>query len=506
MPIVAPSPPRSTTGRLQAIVPSGEGYVALVRNLMKSSGIYALASFAGPLISLVLAPFLTHNLTPSEFGALAILNTLIGLVAGVSQLGLGSAFFRAYNYDYTDARDRRAIPFTVTALLLLLTIPTVIGVIVAAPLVSQALLGSPDFATPIIVAALVILMQNLSVPGFAWLRADNRAAFFAALSIANLVISLSANLVLVGALRLGVIGSLLATGSGYTTVVICTLPIIVLRSRLRVRLDIAWSVVSFGAPQVLSLISVWVLALSDRYLLGVIASLSEAAHYSVAYSLGSVVSTAIIAPFALAWPTTMYAIAKRHDAARLFRLVFRWFSLLLLFAAFLLSIVSTALLYWLFPASYRSAAPIIPVVSASIACYGLYIVFMTGASIRRKTWVAAALTGVAAAVNFGLNLLLIPRFHAMGAAASTFLAYALLGGLAFLINRAIYPVPYELARFLNAALMGVALFTWCMLLDSLVGDSWSLVIGASGVIVYALWLLYLSGGARLLRRGLPMRQ
>jgi hypothetical protein len=45
-----------------------------------------------------------------------------------------------------------------------------------------------------------------------------------------------------------------------------------------------------------------------------------------------------------------------------------------------------------------------------------------------------------------------------------------------------------------------------MLLEALVGETWSLAIGASGVIMYALWLLYLSGGARLLRRGLPMRQ
>src|SRR5262249_24075221 len=121
--------------------------------------------------------------------------------------------------------------------------------------------------------------------------------------------------------------------------------------------------------------------------------------------------------------------------------------------------------------------------------------------IRRKTWVAAALTGLAAAVNFGLNLLLIPRFHAMGAATATFLAYALLGGLAYLINRVIYPVPHEVARFLNAALMGVALYAWCLLLRALVTATWSHLIGASGIVVYALWLLYLSGGARVLRRG-----
>src|SRR5579859_7862859 len=91
--------------------------IAPLRGLIKSSGIYAIASVASPLVSLVLAPFLTHHLSPSEYGILTILNTLIGLVAGITQLGLGSAFFRAYSYDYTSHRDRRDVLATVTVLL-----------------------------------------------------------------------------------------------------------------------------------------------------------------------------------------------------------------------------------------------------------------------------------------------------------------------------------------------------------------------------------------------------
>src|SRR5207302_1851885 len=83
-----------------------QGYISLLHNLVKSSGIYAVSSLASPLVTLVLSPFLTHSLSRPAYGALVILNTVVALVAGITQFGLNSAFFRAYNYDYETRRDR----------------------------------------------------------------------------------------------------------------------------------------------------------------------------------------------------------------------------------------------------------------------------------------------------------------------------------------------------------------------------------------------------------------
>src|SRR5439155_19774136 len=118
------------------------GYASQIRNLVKKSGIYALASMASPLISLVLAPFLTHHLSLPDYGALAVLNTAIALLAGVTQLGLGSAFFRSYNYDYESQRDRLGVISTVVILLSLISIPTSITVMIAAPWLTTLLLNS----------------------------------------------------------------------------------------------------------------------------------------------------------------------------------------------------------------------------------------------------------------------------------------------------------------------------------------------------------------------------
>ena len=81
-------------------------YLSHMRGLVKRSIIYAFGSLASPLVSLVLAPFLTRHLTRTEYGAFAVLTVTITLISGITQFGLAASFSRAYNCDYESPRDR----------------------------------------------------------------------------------------------------------------------------------------------------------------------------------------------------------------------------------------------------------------------------------------------------------------------------------------------------------------------------------------------------------------
>lgn len=462
-----------------------EEQVALLRKLATNSGIYALSSIAVPLVSLVLAPFLTHHLSLYDYGALAITNTVIGLAVGISQLGLSSAFFRAYGYDYTAEQDRRGVVATVTALLCLISIPVAIVIAIIAPWLANLLFGHSSLGNYISLAGGVILLQNLTIPGMAWLRADSRPLLYSLLSISNLVVTLLATIYLIGVLNWGVPGAIIAIGLGYAFIVICTIPIIVLRAGIKIRIDIARNLLAFGLPLVLNFVSYWVLQLLDRYLLSLFSSLAQTAKYTVAYTLGSVMSVVIIGPFTLAWPTAMFSIARRKDAVKVFKLVFRWLSMLLLFAAFGSTLVATFILDWLFPTTYQSAAFVIPIVAESLVFYGLYFVFMAGANIQRKTWLAAVFTTIAALVNVAMNLFLIPLYGAMGAAAATLIAYIVLALAAYIGNQRLYPIPFEVGRFTVALLIGIGFYMGSVFLAQNHGTyvTWGVSIGA--LILYS---------------------
>lgn len=444
--------------KLEAKDSGKESYVSLIRNLSKNSGIYAVTSLVSPLISIVLAPYLTHNLSHPAYGALVVLYTVITLLAALTQLGLNAAFFRSYNYDYESHEDRLGVLSSVVALISFTSVCTTLTMLLTAPWISMLLFDSITYSDAVRAAALVLLIQNLTVPGLAWLRAENHALFFVLLSIANLVFTLVCTIVLVGILHMEIVGALIASAIGYALIVICTLPIILLRAGLRLRFDIARGMLSFGLPMVFSIVSVWVLQLSDRFLLSRLGSLTQTASYSVAYTLGSAVSVVILSPFTLAWPSALFTIARNDRASYIYMLVFRWFSMILLLGAFAFSIVSIVALYLLFPPTYHSAAPIIPVIVMSTVFYGIYNIFTTGISIRRKTWFFAVFTVISALTNVVFNLILIPLYGSMGAAISTLLSYILLAFISYVVNQRLYSIPYEIAIFVIELLVGVAVF------------------------------------------------
>ncbi len=470
--------------KLESVNTSAEGHVSQIRTLVRSSAIYALPSLVLPLVTLVLAPFLTHTLSRTDYGVLAVLSTAITLMVGLTQLGLNNAFFRAYGYDYESQKDRMAALSTVVVLLSFSSIPFTITAMIAAPWLSTLLFNNIAYSGPVSLAALVILLQNLTVPGLSWLRAESRASYYSALSIVNLLVNLGATVVLVGTLQMGITGALIAMAGGYAVVVVCTLPVVLLRAGLHHRFDIAWNLLSFGLPLVSNLVSIWVLQLSDRYLLSRLGSLSQTASYTVAYSLGGILGVVILSPFSLAWPTTMFAIAKRADAKHIYRLVFRWYSIFLLFASLGLLFVSISALYIFFPPSYYSAMPVIPIVSLSIMFFGIYSYFTVGISIQRKTWFAVILTTISALANVGLNIILIPLYGSIGAAVSTLIAYTLLALMGYIVNQRLYPIPFQLGIFFVALIVGIGLD---------VGNSFMLqTLKIHGVYVIATYLCTLS--------------
>ncbi len=489
---------RGRIARARGLLSAKDGYGAMVTRLLKSSGVYAIAAMGSPLISLVLTPFLAHNLSAADYGIFALAVTVVTLGTGISQLGLGSAFFRAYNYDFTEERDRRTVMATTTALLLLALVPILVVSALAPSFVANLVLGRADLGTIIWLIAAVILAQNLSVPAFAWMRAEDRAVAYTLLSLLNLLTTLVLTVVLVGIFRLGIAGALIAIGAGYSSVVVLVMPVVFVRGRLRIRGDVARNLLGFGVPMVGNVISYWILQVSDRellaHILGPVKGPPVVASYAVAYTLGGVLSTIVITPFNLAWPTTMYSIAKRPDAARVYTLIFRYFGLALLFAAFGLSLLSTLLLDVLFPKSYHSAALVIPIVALSIAWYGAYLMFVTGVAIRRMTVLATIYMTAAALANVGLNLILIPRFAAMGAAASTLVAYVLLAIVAYLVNRRIYPIPFEIGRFVLAVLLGAGIFTAAYVAAQVLGTWARWPLSGAGLVMFAVCLIVIAQG------------
>lgn len=432
----------------------------LLRTLVHHSGIYALAACLSPLLSLLLTPFLVHSLSRTDYGALVVLNAASVFLTALTQAGLGPAFAHTVSsHQHNSPQAQHTALATMTRLLLLTSCTITVLLWLCAPLVAAVLLRDPVYTSQVRVTAIIVCLQNMTVPGMTWLRVSGRARTFALLTTGSVLCNLVVTLWLVKFAHLGLMGALYGTASSTLVLIAGSAPFLRNKHKTRFHREIAAKLLAFGVTTLPGLLSVWVLQLADRYFLLCYGSLTQTASYSVAYTLSSMLAPLVISPFALAWYALMHSLARKPRAKELFQLIFRWYSTCLLFAACAGAVVADALLRGWFPPAYAEQEMIIPLIALANVLYGLFDLFAVGLHVRNKVGYSVFYMPCAAFLNLLCDIVLIPRYGTMGAALATLLAYLALAIMAYVVNQRVYPIPFEIGRFTLALALGVICYT-----------------------------------------------
>jgi O-antigen/teichoic acid export membrane protein len=188
-----------------------------------------------------------------------------------------------------------------------------------------------------------------------------------------------------------------------------------------------------------------VVDLADRFLL---LRLKDAAEVGL-YSVGArVTTTMLILLLALrtAWPAFAYSIKDDREAKRTYSFVLTyvlffscWMSLALaLLAPWIVRLLTRPLFY--------PGSRVVPVLAFGATAFIAFNVMSIGIGRAKKTQFNWVVTGIAAAINIGLNLILIPPYGMMGAAVSTLVAYVVMFLGMTVRAQQVFPVPYQWRR------------------------------------------------------------
>ena len=435
-----------------------------LRRLGKHSAIYGLGGLVSRILAVLLLPLYTRYLSPSDYGKVETLIALTTVIGIVLRMGIHSAFFRFY-FDSKEPSDRvRVVRTSFWFTMAMATAGLAGGLLLSAPL-ADALFGSSDDAE-LVMAAFVGLWAGMNYEQLTSLfRVEERSVAFVSASIANIFLTIGATLLLVVVFEKGPIGVIVGNFTG--TLIVYAVLVGYRREQLGLEFDrgLLREMNRFGIPLIPTALFLWVTNFSDRLFLVQLSDTTEVGLYSVGVRIASAM-VLLLTAFRLAWPAFAFSIEDDREAKRTYAFVLTYLVALTTWVATGLALLSPWIVSWIAAPDFAESSRVVGPLAFSTVAFAAYIVVAIGVGRAKRTQFNWVVTGAAAAVNIGLNLLLIPDYGMMGAAIATVAAYSTMFVGMVWWSQKIYPVPYQWRRVATATAAGLALVAIGKLADA----------------------------------------
>jgi O-antigen/teichoic acid export membrane protein len=464
--------------------------------LARHSAIYGIGGLVARFVSVLLLPIYTRYLTPADYGAVETLVALVAICATILRLGIASAFFRFYFDSADPVRRLRVVRTSFWFTMTMATLGLVVGVALAGQ-ISEALFDSGEH-TALVRAAFVLLWAQMNYEQItALFRVEERSVAFVAASLVNLAITVAATVVFVVVLDWGPTGVIVGNFTG--TLVVYAGLLAYRREQLGLTFDrpLLHQMNRFGLPLVPSMLALWMLTFGDRIFLLKLSDASEVGLYSIGSRIASAM-VLLLAAFRAAWPAFAYSIEDDREAKRSYAYVLTYLLFVASWAALALGLLAPWLVRLLTTPTFYEAARVVAPLSFGAVAFGGFIVVSIALGRTKRTQFNWVVTGAAALVSITLNVLLIPTYGMMGAAAANAAAFTVMFfGITWWSQR-VFPVPYQWRRVATVVGCAVGLTVLGKLLDVSLGVAIAFIVAYPAL----LWLLrfYLPAELNWLRR------
>ena len=456
-----------------------------VRRLSRQLAAYGTADVAVLAVNVLLLPLYTRVLSPTEYGALALLLVCEAVLKVVFRWGLDASFLRLY-YDCKTDEHRKTLAGT-----LAIAMAVVNGALTAALLLLAGPVNRLLFDSEAFISAYRLLVLNSLAAAFLFLpfnllRIQERARLFASLSFLRALGTIVGRLVLVVGLGLGVLGLILADVA--VTIALYMVLTGTIRSMIAFRFSraVLRDAIGYGFPQVPHGLLSQTQSAADRFLLGLYMPLGQVGVYLIGHTIAGVIKFYPVA-FEAAWMPFAFDSMQRQDARRLFARMATYACTVLVFLALAVAALAGPIVALVLPGEYRDASALVPVLVAGMTVQALAWFLATSLNIAKQTRVYPLITGIGAATSVLANVLLIPAYGMFGAALAFVISQvAATGATAYFAQRA-YHIPYEGGRLAQA--IGVSLLTYAATLLVTMDVPWqTLVIRALLLAIFPIGL------------------
>ena len=433
-----------------------------ILRLGKETLVYGTSTVVARLLNFCLVPFYTYYLATADYGIVASVFALVALLNVVFLFGMDQSYLRFAS----EAENKREVfQHCFYGLLFYGLLLSGLMFLCAKPLTLAAGIGTANVRL-IYLAIVILFLDMLNMIPFTKLRLQRRAWYFAGVRTLSIVVNVAGNVLFIAVFKMGVESIFWANIFGSLASLLALSPVVwqelkggVCRFNPALQkqmLKFAWPFVPAGLASLL-------VSVIDKPILVQLVGLSEVGVYQANFKIG-VFMMLIVSMFDQAWRPFFLSHAKDKDAKNLFASVLTFFTAFSLWVLLGLALLMPDMIrsnifgsFHLLAPQYWGGLKVIPLVLIGYFFYGLYINFMVGPVITKRTRVLMWITLCGAASSISVNLLLVPHIGITGAGCAVACSYAVMAACLFAFTQKVYPMPYQYKKLLALGLLALGI-------------------------------------------------
>lgn len=388
------------------------------KKLATNTLIFAIGTFSSKVLSFLLMPFVTRMMGTGDYGAADLVQQTANVLIPIVFLQINSAALRFALDKNSNKADVFSVGIKVTlvgfAVFLLFAYP------ISLVKINDFKLG--DYILLIYAFVFVSGCRQLCQQ---FVRGCGKVKIFSIDGIIATATTLAFNLLFLGPFHWGVTGYIVAIIASDA----CSIMFLFVTCKLwnyvkikRVGKSILSEMLKYSVPMMPSIILWWIINVSDRYMVTYFIDSSANGLYTAASKIPNFIIM-FSSIFVDAWQLSAVDEYDNDGRADFFTKVFRVYSGGVFAAAAGLILLCQLITRILVANSYFESWKFVPVliISTVLSCLTNFLASVYMAS--KKTAMGSVTAFAGAVTNFGLNILLIPKIGANGAAIATVAAF-----------------------------------------------------------------------------------
>lgn len=386
------------------------------KGLLKSISAYTAVNIFGTALPYILLPILTKYLSPAEFGVLSNIQAIFYLVIPLVGINIAAAVSRQYvkkEIDFKAYVGTSTILITV-AFVILMAVVLIFG---------QAI--SAKIQIPYYYLCSIVLLgfvHNLVEVLLAIWRMGDRLKKFAYFKVARGVFELLFSILAVVILKYGWQGRYLVILLNTILFAVVAMPFLKKQINFKYVKTYAKHFLRYGSLLIPHSISGLLITHSDKFMITDIINLENNGIYSVAVQIGMVIAL-LQNSVNQAWVPWFFKKMEVGGNDNKFSIVkFTYGYMLFLFIALAVLWLCTPLIYKFIGTDFIDGKGLVLIVGLSFVLNGIYKMFANYLFYNERTLALSITTVLAAALNIGLNVWLIPTKGLVGAAYASLIS------------------------------------------------------------------------------------